>query len=387
MSTITMIGQDCVGCRSCEQSCPPNCITIEENAEGFLYPVVNDSMCVQCGICLKKCPVSQTWSDVRDPLAAYALKELDTDRIFCSSSGGASDAAVGAVLSRGGVVYGAAYNEDLAVQHIEITNEEGRKKLQSSKYVQSDMKDAFSKAKERLQEGKIVLFTGTPCQIAGLYAFLGKNHKNLYTIDLICHGVPSPKFLKKYFEYQERQLGERIESFNFRAKDKRGWGTQYMLKTKTKTKTRTKTLVLDKYGKYFMDGDCYRESCYRCRYANMNRPGDLTVGDFWGIDRCKPDFSSPLGVSSVIVNSDKGYELIDWMKLDSDIISVAVADVLVKQHNLIQPTARRSIRDKIYKEIDEVHFIEKIQVGLNAKERIKSMVPKKIVTKLKRYLG
>lgn len=280
MGTIAKIGMDCVGCRSCEQSCPKKCITIEENSEGFLYPVIAEDVCVKCGVCLKKCPINRNEKEEHHPLEVYALKAKDKSFLFNSASGGESDVAVKAVLDKGGYAYDAAYDDDFSVCHIEVSEEEGRKRIQSSKYVQSDLKDTFSKAKSRVESGETVLFTGTPCQIAGLYAFLGRNYENLYTIDLVCHGVPSSKFLRKYFEYQERRMKGNIVYFNFRSKDKRGWGTQYLLKTKT--------LALDKYGKHFMDGDCYRESCYQCKYTNLNRPADLTIGNFWGISRCHP---------------------------------------------------------------------------------------------------
>ena len=381
MNTIAKIGMDCVGCRSCEQSCPQKCITIEENSEGFLYPVIAEDVCVKCGVCLKKCPINKTVKEEHHPLEAYALKAKDKSFLFNSASGGASDVAVKAVLDKGGYAYGAAYDENFSVSHMEVSDEEGRKKIQSSKYVQSDLKDTFSKAKARVENGETVLFTGLPCQIAGLYAFLGRDYDNLYTIDLICHGVPSPKFLKKYLEYQKRKMKGRIVYFNFRSKDKRGWGTQYLLKTKTKT------LALDKYGKHFMDGDCYRESCYRCKFANLNRPADLTVGDFWGINRCHPEFSSTLGVSSVVVNTENGKKLLDCMRVDSEVIPVTLDEVLIKQHNLHQPTLRPSTRDNFYFEIDEERFIKKLKVGLRIKERVKSFIPSKMVKRLKQYIG
>lgn len=382
MDTIAKIGMDCVGCRSCEQSCPSKCITIVENSEGFLYPVIAEDVCVKCGVCLKKCPINMTEKEEHHPLEAYALKAKDKSFLFNSASGGASDVAVKAVLDRGGYAYGAAYDENFSVSHIEVSDEEGRKRIQSSKYVQSDLKDTFSKAKERVENGEMVLFTGSPCQIAGLYAFLGRDYDNLYTIDLICHGVPSPKFLQKYFEYQERRMKGRIVYFNFRSKDKRGWGTQYLLKTKTKTKT--KTLALDKYGKHFMDGDCYRESCYKCKFANLNRPADLTVGDFWGINRCHPEFSSPLGVSSVLVNSKNGKQLLELMKKNAEILPVSVNDVLIKQGNLVKPTMRTNIRDGFYKKINSDTFIEKLQVGIQVKERVKCILPRTVIEQLKR---
>ena len=261
--------------------------------------------------------------------------------------------------------------------HIEIESNAEREKIQSSKYVQSDPNDSYSKVKQRLAEGKKVLYTGTPCQIAGLYAFLGGDKPNLYTVDLICHGVPSPKFLKKYIEYQNKQTDGRVIYFNFRSKDKRGWGTQYLLKTKTKTKT--KTLSLDRYGKHFMDGDCYRESCYQCAYANTSRVGDITVGDFWGIAKSHPEFNSPKGVSSVFVNTEKGQELFEKMKPFAEIEQATLKEAMVKQHNLVQPSNRPENRSNFYKEIDEPDFVS--EGGITAQSPDKGYFAKQIDSK------
>ena len=153
-------------------------------------------------------------------------------------------------MDKNGVVYGAAYDHDLKVSHIEVTETSEAKRLQSSKYVQSDIGNTYKQAKLKLQEGHIVLFTGTPCQIAGLYSFLDKTYENLFTIDLVCHAVPSPLLFEKYLEWYGNKIGEKVESYNFRSKQKRGWGTQYLVKTKTKIKTNI--LSLDRYGKHFM---------------------------------------------------------------------------------------------------------------------------------------
>lgn len=271
--------------------------------------------------------------------------------------------------------------EQLTVTHIEIMNDAERNRIQSSKYVQSDPKDTYSKVKRRLMEGKTVLYTGTPCQIAGLYAFLGRDQENLYTVDLICHGVPSPKFFKKYLEYQNRQMKENVIYFNFRSKDKRGWGTQYLLKTKTKTKT--KILSLDRYGKHFMDGDCYRESCYQCSYANTKRVGDLTVGDFWGIAKSHPRFNSPKGVSSVLINTEKGQKLFDMMRSLAEVEEATLEEGMVKQGNLVRPSSRPITRNTFYDGIDEMDFIENMKVGFQLQTRLKSMLPNKVIQMFK----
>lgn len=172
MENISRIKEKCVGCKSCEQSCPKHCISMVENKEGFWYPSVDEKSCIECKVCLKKCPVENTEFHRNEPHKVWAWRNKNDVDIMRSASGGAADSAAKTILQMGGVVYGAAYDEQLAVSHIEVTDEAEREKLQSSKYVQSDPKDSYTKVKQRLSEGKTVLFTGTPCQIAGLYAFL-----------------------------------------------------------------------------------------------------------------------------------------------------------------------------------------------------------------------
>lgn len=214
---------------------------------------------------------------------------------------------------------------------------------------------------------------------------MGGDYENLYTIDLICHGVPSPKFFKKYLEYQNKQTAGKVIYFNFRSKDKRGWGTQYLLKTKTKTKT--KTLSLDRYGKHFMDGDCYRESCYQCAYANTSRVGDLTVGDFWGIAKSHPDFNSPKGVSSVFVNTEKGEKLFEVMRPLAEVEEATLEEGMVKQGNLVKPSLRPNERNAFYEKIDEDDFMNNLKVGIHPKERLKAVIPAGAVRLLKKWGG
>ena len=195
--------------------------------------------------------------------------------------------------------------------------------------------------------------------------------------------LPSPKFFKKYLEYQSKQTAGRVIYFNFRSKDKRGWGTQYLLKTKTKTKT--KILSLDRYGKHFMDGDCYRESCYQCAYANTSRVGDLTVGDFWGIAKSHPNFNSSKGVSSVFVNTEKGQKLFEMMRVLAEVEEATLEEGVVKQHNMLQPSNRPVTRDTFYKGIDKPGFIEHIKIGFQPKARLKSVLPSKLIQKIKSF--
>lgn len=383
MNNISKIKNMCFGCRGCEQVCPKSCIKISSSNEGFLYPHVNEDMCIGCGWCLKVCPAQHTNIHRNKPQKVYAFKNKNNEEIIHSASGGAAHIATKVILEQHGVVYGAAYNEDFLVRHIEVVDGVLKNKLQSSKYVQSDIGDCYSKAKMALSNGQKVLFTGTPCQIAGLYTFLGGDNPNLYTLDLICHGVPSPKFFKKYLEYQRYRMGDDITYYNFRSKEKRGWGTQYLIKTKTKSKTNV--LSLDKYGKHFLIGDCYRESCYHCPYANLQRVGDITVGDFWGIQKSHPDFHAFNGVSCVLINSKKGHTLFEKMKTMSETKEVSITQILSKQGNLKAPSKRPKDRDNFYKNINEDYFISSIKIGMQINSRLKSLMPFKLVELLKRY--
>ena len=383
MKNISDVKNSCVGCRSCEQVCPKQAIEIRENDEGFLYPYVNEEKCINCTLCVKRCPTQSLKNNSAIPKAIFAFRDKNDEQIMQSASGGVGALVAQIIIEQCGVVYGVAYDEQFYVRHIRVDRQNDLPKIQSSKYVQSDTGNTYSQTLNDLNAGKIVVFTGTPCQIDGLYSFLGKEYDNLYTIDLICHGVPSPKFFKKYVEYQNKQMGGRVIYFNFRSKDKRGWGTQYLLKTKTQTKTQTKTLSLDRYGKHFMLGDCYRECCYQCAYANIHRVGDLTIGDFWGIGKSHPEFYSEKGVSSVLVNTSKGQWLFNHIKDSAWVIDATLDEALFKQGNLVHPTKRPPERDHFYKDINHDNFIEKIKIGVQLKNRVKSILPRKIVKVLK----
>lgn len=382
MNNILKIQERCVGCRSCEQSCPKHCISFVEDKEGFLYPEVDDKKCIECKICLKVCPCENAKLHRSTPKKVWAWKSTKSADVMRSASGGAADSAAKTVLEMNGVVYGAAYDEKFVVSHIEVTDDEDRKKIQSSKYVQSDLKDCYTKIKKWLTQNRKVLFTGCPCQVAGLYAFLGGDKNNLYTIDLICHGVPSPKFLKRYLEYQSEKNGGQVNYLNFRSKDKKGWSTR--IKIKTKKKTMEMPLVLDRYGKHFMEGDCYRESCYQCEFANINRVGDITVGDFWEIIKSHPHFYSAKGVSSVFVNTIKGQWLFQNMENQADTENATLEECLVGQENLTKSSIRPVNRDWFYEMIDDEGFIQNLKVGLQLKEKIKSILPAGLVRILKR---
>ncbi len=346
---------NCSGCGACAQLCPKGAIKLVADEEGFLIPKVDNQLCINCGICYKRCPQLNPLTANAEKQIGYAAQMKDSDELRKSASGGMFYQAAKAVLSNGGIVYGAAFQNDLTVEHIRIDQTEDLHRLQGSKYVQSHIGDTFNQAKKDLEQGLSVLFSGTPCQIAGLYAVLGKNYDNLYTIDIICHGVPSQKLLRKSIELDEHKQKSKMVGYEFRNKEKRGWDCNYK-KTYANGTESYGSGKQDVYYKAFLNGETYRECCYQCKYASMNRLGDITLGDFWGIEKELPQFPTYNGVSCVLVNSEKGEKLFNFLKNELLYKEVDCNSIAKHNHNLVSPTKRSKKRDVAYSDIDKVAF-------------------------------
>lgn len=289
----------CSGCSACGSACPQAAITMQPDAKGFLHPVIDASSCVNCGLCRRVCPQNDALAH-REHLQVYAGLAVQ-DRVRArSSSGGIFSLLAAAAIRKQGVVFGAALDRDLTVRHIMAESLEEVEKLRGSKYVQSDLGDAYQKAAEQLAAGRFVLFSGTPCQIDGLYHFLGSRPKeNLLTVDILCHGVPSPAVFRKFVESKPCKC----VSVNFRKKDP-GWDSFSTELTYENGKTE-----IDNSYYYFFNGSyCLRDSCYRCKYSNVNRVGDITLGDFWGYRESPPEYieNDDLGISFICINTIKG---------------------------------------------------------------------------------
>ena len=297
---------DCCGCTACASVCPKNAISMVEDAEGFKYPQIDEDACVSCGLCLKTCPIAVRPEEYESNVKkAYALKHKDKEVLKNSTSGGAFTAISDFVLDLGGVVYGAAFDENMVVRHIRAESVDERNAMRGSKYVQSDLKNTFSLVKKDLKEGKRVLFSGTPCQVDGLKHYLGSYHHNLTCVDLICHGTPSPKLLKAHFELLERKYHSKVSGYSFRPK-RWTWHVHRETVTFKNGKKRHSTPYTDLWRTIYYSRLANRPSCHSCRYSNLSRPGDLTIADCRGIDKIYPDFGSNEGVSLVFVNTDVG---------------------------------------------------------------------------------
>ena len=391
MDNISVINPvNCFSCRSCYQSCPKSAISMNENEEGFFYPVVDDKKCIDCGICKKSCPAIELpyFEKIGQEFWCAYLK--DTNKIQQSSSGGIFAGIADYILSKNGVVFGAAYDSKLFVRHVFAENENDLQQLKGSKYVESSTANSFEQAKKNLVSGRKVLYSGCPCQIAGLRKYLKIDYDNLITVDIICHGVPSSKLFQKYLEWLGRRLRGTISYYGFRDKDVGGWGSR----GKTKNEARTKLIegLCDPYYSSFLRGETCRESCYKCPFANLNRMGDITIGDFWGVECFYPKIKTKQGVSCVIVNSQRGKELLSCCSGDIDLIRSTKENVVFDNGNLIRPTQRPNIRDTIYSGIDDnldiffKRFKRKYLFQVKIKKVLIALIPRRLKGAIKKIL-
>lgn len=311
----------CCGCGACMNVCPKGAIEMREDSAGFKFPHIDTSKCIECGLCLKVCKFENP--ELAYPRAAYICQLKDENTLLLSTSGGAFRAMAEKIIEKGGVVFGCAYTENeggLVPTTIAVDNIEELPKLSGSKYVQSEMGFAYKKAKGFLDNGRLVLFSGTPCHISGLYSYLGKPYDNLYTTDLICHGVPNLKMFQSELSRIEKRYKSKVKSFCFRDKSIVGgtWST-FMCSFKLGNgKSYCKSYENIAYFDLFLKGgDITRDSCSKCPYARQERVSDITIGDAWGAEIAHPDFEKSRGgdfnfkngLSLVSVNTDKGEKL------------------------------------------------------------------------------
>ena len=390
---------DCCGCGACENVCPKNAISMLEDEDGFLYPRIDDTACIRCKKCTKVCAF-QNIDELHTPINAYAAISKNRKQASESASGGIFSAIAERIIKENGIVFGATFTKDYGVEHRYIDELDELLYLQGSKYVHSRIGDSYKKVKIFLEEGKPVLFSGTPCQVAGLYAYLGKEYENLFTIDIICHGVPSEKMFRSYIQYLEEKYNGILTFFTFRDK-KLGWGINGRMTVKTQNK-KEKNITLWQSGSsylfYFIKGWIYRENCYHCKYACKNRPGDITIGDFWGIERQHPDYigkngwDESNGISSVIVNTDKGKTLLNKCENVLELKNSTFDDIAIGNAQLNKPCTEPGGRKNLlllYK-LKGWAGLEKYYsdfIGLRKYESlIKSLIPNSMKRWIKRNL-
>ncbi len=352
--------KDCCGCEACMNICPKNAITMEKDEFGFTYPKIDNEKCIKCGLCKRTCAY-QNEKESSKTIESYASISKDLELLKKSASGGIFASIAMKILEKDGVVYGCSLEREedrLTPKHIRVDEAKDLAKLQGSKYVQSKTGFIYQDIKKDLKDNKIVLFSGTPCQVAALNSFLGNIDKtNLFTIDIICHGTPSIKFFQDYISVLEKKLKGKITNFSFRDKTE-GWGLKgkaYYIDKKNTKKEKIILSHLSSYYRLFLNSSIYRENCYNCKYAGDNRVGDLTIGDYWGIEKEHPDYlknnggviDEKKGVSCILVNTPQGKKLIEKFGEVLEIKQSTFAKVAKQNGQLNYPSKKNKDRKKI----------------------------------------
>lgn len=404
----------CCGCSACVQICPKQCINFDEDEQGFRYPVVTESFCVDCGLCEKVCPCIN-YNDPITPISSFAAKNSNNEIRRLSSSGGIFTKLAESVINEGGVVFGAHFNDKWEVVHSYTTTIEGLQALRGSKYVQSVIGDSYIRVREFLKSGRKVLFTGTPCQVSGLKRFLRNEYENLITVDFICHGVPSPGVFRWYLQeelnnYVTRQSsGKNSVSFSpihsipkgdilipkgfsikdIRFRDKReGWKKYSFVLTLAEAsaegKQNTVSFSSNVCENTFLKGFCsdlyLRPSCHQCPSKNHRSGSDITLSDFWGQEYMYPEFDNDTGVSAVIINTDKGSVMFNSLK-DICVMHISVEDILSYNPSLRTSKPQPYISKKFWKMRNRFSFKERVN-----RARTLSIV-ERLFIKAKSYLS
>lgn len=311
----------CCGCGACKDICPKQAISMKEGKLGFSYPVVDTEKCIDCGLCIKTCAYQNEFEGMSS-LQVFAAVNGEQNLFNLSASGGAFSAIAASFIRSGGLVYGCALTKkenSLYPRHIKVDNLDDLYRIQGSKYVQSDMENIYLEIYKELLKGEKVLFSGTPCQVAALKKFIRKEYSNLVTVDLICHGVPSRKMFCDFLENYTKN--HRCEIIDIRFRSKEAGGTCRACIEYKKNRKVHKRYVEPwqiPYYQMFLSSEIYRESCYECKYARAEREGDITLGDYWGIEVVHPEymienngsFDGSIGISAVLVNTEKGNNFI-----------------------------------------------------------------------------
>ena len=354
MESVYADKKRCCGCGACRNACPVDAISMAPDDEGFLYPTIDRHRCTDCRGCLAVCPLLwwQKLKEAAEP-TFYAAKHKREEVLMRSSSGGVFTAISDVILKRGGVVYGADFDGDFRVVHGRATTVEERDRFCRSKYVQSATHDAYAHAMCDLREGRTVLFTGTPCQTAGLRGLVRRRAygENLYTCDVICHSVPSPLVWSDFKKLLEKESGDRVAEVYFRTKAKpwtrENMNTAFQYRLAGESDYRFDRRFFDLF---FLAGTIVRRSCYACPFTDTHRASDVTIADYMGIEKYMPDFYDVRGVSLVMTNSSKGEALFEAAKEDLIFHERPAAEPLAEQKRLSGPAEEPEALDEFWRE-------------------------------------
>lgn len=354
----------CTGCGACYNKCPVKAIQMHENKEGFLFPYIAEDKCIECGQCLRTCPVNECEYKNSPTPECYAAWAEDSIRLD-SSSGGLFSVAASYIIYHGGYVCGAAYSQDYKkVEHIIISDMNELPKLKGSKYVQSNIGETFCQIESLLKQDQYVLFSGCPCQVAGLYGYLGKKYDKLYTIDLVCHGVPSPKAFRKFIEQREKENGA-IQYLSFRDKKHFGWSPSTVVQFENGSEY-SKMRKDSSWMKSFLEFITLRKSCGQCIFAHIPRQGDLTLADFWNIDKFNPTFDDKKGTSMVLINNSHGGVFFSEIREGLTFCEKAPLEFAKKNNAQLHSSARlHPRRERFFHLLDLYDFDKAVDYGIN----------------------
>jgi len=352
---ISILEKDeCCGCHACLNACKQNCISMVADTEGFSYPQIDMANCIDCGLCDKVCPILHVLH-AEHPIQAYGCSNKELNVRLDSSSGGVFSLVAEGIIEDGGIVFGVGFDDAFHVCHSGAETKEALAVFRGSKYVQSEIGNTYKQAKELLDNGRQVLFSGTPCQIGGLIAYLGKHYDNLTCVDIICHGVPSPLVWQKYVHYREHMSGAKARRIAFRLKNE-GWklfSVSFSFENHTEYR---KNLTKDLYMQGFLRNIYLRPSCYNCQFKTVSRRSDMTLADFWGIENIMPELDDDKGTSLVFLQSDKGRNLFNRVKDKMTYRETDVESAVRYNTAAIQSAAVNPKREKFFADMNRLPF-------------------------------
>lgn len=387
---------NCSSCGACANACPHGAISMHLDDEGFYRPAIDAEKCVECGTCERVCPWAK---DVQNPnvssvtpktVAAYSLD--DSIRLN-SSSGGIFTVLAEKVLADGGVVAGVAQLDKAHFGHVIVDNKADLPKFQGSKYVQANPGLVYKSVRNALREGRKVLFSGTPCQVAALYSVLGKTqYENLYTVDIVCHGTPSVKVWEKYVKELESKTGSKLEKCSFRNKDA-GWGNYSLA---YKFENGIETLIphaQDEFMRLFLQRICQNESCADCRYRKLPRIADITLGDFWGISNYHREMDDNKGTSVVLLNTTHGADLFNSVADQVKYCVSTIENAIAGNPCIVRSSIQHPKRAEFFAELDSKSLDELLKkycpppsLLVRVYRKIRGILGRSIVGKIKRRL-
>ncbi|MBS3200923.1 Coenzyme F420 hydrogenase/dehydrogenase, beta subunit C-terminal domain [Turicibacter bilis] len=364
----------CCGCHGCTNICPKSCISMETDQEGFWYPKVDKNLCIDCHLCEKVCPILEVpqKKEVFN-LLTYACKNKNNEVRKESSSGGVFSLLCEYVINHEGVVFGASYNAQFEVRHTYVETLGECSQFRSSKYVQSKIGETYKQVRTFLNQGRLVMFSGTPCQIEGLSGYLSKEYPNLIRVDIACHGVPSPMVYKRYLNDLENEYQSKLKSLSFRNKDT-GWSS-YSFKAEFENGRVKQELGSNNiYMKGFIKDIYLRPSCFECEFKKPHTTADITLGDYWGVSGIHPEFTDEKGISLIFVHSQKGKDIFDKIStnlqvLESDFDYATKCNPSIVRHAPIQPKRQQ--------------FFDLLEQGVGLQEAIEKCIKPTLLQRVK----